>query len=246
MTDDCLRIAMWSGPRNMSTTMMRSFGARADTVCVDEPFYAAYLKLTGLRHPMSDEIFACQSSDPASVAADMAGCPVPDTQVFYQKHMTHHMVDEVPRDWMVACRNVFLIRHPARVIPSYARKMDEVSLEAIGFPQQLSLFERAEQLEGRTPLVVDSTDILRDPPAMMSALCGALGLDWTEDMLAWPAGAKPEDGAWAPHWYDAVWRSTGFGPAPGERPVIAEDLRHVYDPALEIYESLARYRLGAR
>lgn len=238
-----LRIAMWSGPRNMSTTMMRSFGARADTVCVDEPFYAAYLKLTGLRHPMSDEIFASQNSDPHCVAADMASSPNPDARVFYQKHMTHHMVDEIPRDWMAACRNVFLIRHPARVIPSYARKMDEVSLEAIGFPQQLSLFEQAKRLEGRTPLVIDSTDILRDPPVMMAALCAALDLAWTEDMLSWPAGAKPEDGAWAPHWYDAVWRSTEFGPVPGARPAVPEGLRSVYDPALEIYETLAAHRL---
>lgn len=243
MKSEPLRIAMWSGPRNMSTTMMRSFGARADTVCVDEPFYAAYLKLTGLKHPMSEEIFASQSSDPGCVAADMANSPDPEARVFYQKHMTHHMVAEIPRDWMAACRNVFLIRHPARVIPSYARKMDEVSLEAIGFPQQLSLFEQATRLEGRTPLVIDSTDILRDPPAMLEALCAALDLAWTEDMLSWAAGAKPEDGAWASHWYDAVWRSTGFGPAPGARPRVSEKLRHVYEPALEIYETLATHRL---
>jgi len=243
MTTEPLRIAMWSGPRNMSTTMMRSFGARADTVCVDEPFYAAYLHLTGLRHPLTDEIFAAQSRDPAEVAADMQACPDPDALVFYQKQMTHHMVDGVPRDWMAACRNVFLIRHPARVIPSYARKMQEVSLEAIGFPQQLSLFEHAMQLEGRPPLVVDSTDILRHPPAMMAALCEALGLDWSEDMLAWPEGARPEDGVWAPHWYDAVWSSTGFGPPPGQRPDVDPDLRQIYEEALDIYDTLAAHRL---
>jgi len=245
MTENCLRIAMWSGPRNMSTTMMRSFGARADTVCVDEPFYAAYLQLTGLRHPMSDEIFAAQSSNPAEVAADMISCPDPQARVFYQKHMTHHMVPEVPRAWMQACRNVFLIRHPARVIPSYARKMETVSLEAIGFPQQLSLFEEAARLEGRTPVVVDSTDILRDPQGMMRTLCDALDLAWTDDMLTWSAGRKPEDGAWALHWYDAVWRSTGFGPAPGPRPAITPDLQNIYDEALEIYDHLAEHRLQA-
>ncbi len=243
MTAQPLRIAMWSGPRNMSTTMMRSFGARADTVCVDEPFYAAYLHLTGLRHPLTDEIFAAQSRDPAQVASDLQSCPDPDAKVFYQKHMTHHMVDGVPRDWMAACRNVFLIRHPARVIPSYARKMQQVSLEAIGFPQQLSMFQQASAIEAQTPLVVDSTDILRDPPAMMAALCAALGLDWNEDMLSWPPGARPEDGVWAPHWYDAVWRSTGFGPPPGERQDVAAELRGIYDDALEIYETLAAHRL---
>ncbi|MEM9573544.1 MAG: HAD family hydrolase [Pseudomonadota bacterium] len=238
-----LRIAMWSGPRNMSTTMMRSFGARADTVCVDEPFYAAYLRLTGLAHPLTEEIFAAQSSDPSKVAADMQNAPDPTARVFYQKHMTHHMVDGISRDWMAACRNVFLIRHPARVIVSYQRKMQQVSLEAIGFPQQLSLFEHAAALEGQVPLVIDSTDILRDPPAMMTALCEALNLDWSDAMLSWPEGARPEDGAWAPHWYDAVWRSTGFGPAPGERPHVPPQLADIYAQALEIYERLVEHRI---
>lgn len=243
MSEALLRIAMWSGPRNMSTTMMRSFGARADTVCVDEPFYAAYLDKTKLRHPMSDEIFASQSRDPATVAEAMTGCPDPSARVFYQKQMTHHMVEGVPRDWMAACRNVFLIRHPSRVIPSYVRKMDEVSLEAIGFPQQLDLFEAAQALDGAAPLVIDSNDILRDPGTMLRLLCQALGLDWSDDMLSWPAGRRPEDGAWAPHWYDAVWHSTGFGPAPGARPEIDPRLRNVYEPALEIYQMLAAHRL---
>lgn len=240
-----LRIAMWSGPRNMSTTLMRSFGSRADTVCVDEPFYAAYLDLTGLRHPMSDEIFAAQSRDPHQVASDMASCPDPAANVFYQKHMTQHMVPGVPRDWMTACRNVFLIRHPARVIPSYARKMQHVSLEAIGFPQQLSLFEDARRLNPETPLVIDSSDILRDPRAMMNALCAALGLSWTDAMLSWPAGQRPEDGVWGPHWYDAVWQSTGFGPPPDKRPEIAPEHREIHEEALAIYDQLAAHRLRA-
>lgn len=243
MTGSPLRIAMWSGPRNMSTTMMRSFGARADCQCVDEPFYAAYLKATGLQHPMSDEIFATQSSVPSEVIASLTGPIEPASSVFYQKHMTHHMVAEIPRDWMAACRNVFLIRHPARVIPSYARKMETVSLEAIGFPQQLSLFERAAELEGQTPLVIDSTDILRAPEVKLKALCAALGIEWQPEMLAWPDGPKPEDGAWAPHWYDAVWKSTGFAEPPGQLPNVPEAYQAIYEDALAIYETLAGHRL---
>lgn len=243
MTGRPLRIAMWSGPRNMSTTMMRSFGARADTVCVDEPFYAAYLKQTGLRHPMSDEIFASQSADPEFVAYAMTGCPDPSAQIFYQKHMTHHMLPDMSRDWMAACRNVFLIRHPARVIASYARKMENVSLEAIGFPQQLSLFKTAAEIQTDPPLVIDSDDILRNPESMLRALCEALRIEWHAQMLSWSPGRKPEDGAWAPHWYDAVWRSTGFGSPPGALPDVPEDLRGVYAKALEIYEQIASHRL---
>ena len=239
MTAAPLRIAMWSGPRNMSTTMMRSFGARPDTVCVDEPFYAAYLKLTGLRHPMSEEIFASQSADPTSVAFDMTGCPDLNAGVFYQKHMTHHMIPGISRDWMAACRHVFLIRHPARVIVSYARKMPDVSLEAIGFPQQLDLFEHAQRLEGQAPLVIDSDDILRDPETALRGLCSALELRWRPEMLAWSAGRKAEDGAWASHWYDAVWQSTGFGPPSGALPRVPPNWNRLYQDALEIYQQLA-------
>ncbi|MEL6666119.1 MAG: HAD family hydrolase [Pseudomonadota bacterium] len=238
-----LRIAMWSGPRNMSTTMMRSFGARSDSQCVDEPFYAAYLKATGLQHPMSEEIFASQSAVPDQVIAALTGPIEPASSVFYQKHMTHHMVAEIPRDWMSACRNVFLIRHPARVIPSYARKMETVSLEAIGFPQQLSLFERAAELEGQSPLVIDSTDILRAPEEKLRTLCSALNIEWQPAMLAWSAGPKPEDGAWAPHWYDAVWKSTGFADAPAELPKVPEAHLAIYEQALAIYDTLAAHRL---
>lgn len=243
MTDPCLRIAMWSGPRNMSTTMMRSFGARSDTECVDEPFYAAYLKLSGLRHPMSDEIFASQSSNPIEIVADLTCPSEQDPPIFYQKHMTHHMVPDLPRAWMADCKNVFLIRHPARVIASYARKMDKVTLGAIGFPQQLSLFENAAEIEGRPPLVVDSDDILRNPESLLRALCAALEIAWDPAMLSWPSGPKAEDGAWAPHWYDGVWRSTGFEPPPGPLPEIAAENADTYARALEIYEQLSMYRL---
>lgn len=235
-------IAMWSGPRNMSTTMMRSFGGRTDTVCVDEPFYGAYLKLTGLRHPMTDEIFAAHDCDPVSVAEAMrqssSGSPV-----FYQKHMTHHMVEGIPRNFMRDVKNVFLIRHPARVLASYARKMETVSLEATGFPQQLELFEQATGSSGGTPPVIDSDDILRDPKIALSALCERLGISWDEGMLSWPAGRREEDGAWAPHWYDRVWASTGFGPASGPLPALTGQLAELCAEAMPIYETLSAHKL---
>ncbi|MEO1554415.1 MAG: HAD family hydrolase [Pseudomonadota bacterium] len=240
-----LRIAMWSGPRNMSTTLMRSFGARSDTTCIDEPFYAAYLKQTGLQHPMLAEIFAAQSTDPNQVISDLIAPPSRQRPIVYQKHMTHHMLADFDRSWMRQCRNVFLIRHPARVITSYARKMDQVSLEAIGFAQQLSLFQQAREMEGRTPLVIDSDDILRAPDQTLRALCAALDQPWTERMLRWTPDPKPEDGPWAPHWYDAVWSSTGFGPPPGALPDIAPDWLDLLDAAMQVYAQLAVHRLTA-
>lgn len=238
-----VRIAMWSGPRNLSTAMMRSFGARSDATCVDEPFYAAYLKLTGLEHPMRAEILAAHETDAEAVARMLSHGPLA-APVFYQKHMTHHMVAGIPRAWMAQVRNAFLIRHPARVLASYARKMESVSLEAIGFAQQAELFDYATGELGQTPVVIDGDDILRDPRASLGALCARLGIAFEEAMLSWPAGPRPEDGVWAPHWYDAVWRSTGFGEPPGPLPETPDAFAPILAAALPIYEKLAAFKGG--
>lgn len=229
-----IRIAMWSGPRNLSTTMMRSFGSRADTAIVDEPFYAAFLKLTGLDHPMTEEILAFHEADPNRVIATMTG-PVPGGKpVFYQKHMIHHMVEGIPMDWLDRVeRHVLLVRHPARVIASYQRKMETLSLEALGIPQQMRL---AEHL-GPVP-VIDADRVLGDPEGVLTRLCAALGIAFDPAMLRWPPGSRPEDGAWAPHWYDAVWQSTGFGPPPGPLPVLSGAAAQYEKEALASYERL--------
>ena len=237
-----VRIAMWSGPRNLSTAMMRSFGSRTDTQCIDEPFYAAYLALTGLNHPMREEILAAYSTDPVAVAFNLAHGPAGGA-VVYQKHMTHHMVPGIPRHWMRGVINAFLIRHPARVLASYARKMESVSLDAIGFTQQADLFDLAADLCGATPTVIDSEDILRDPAGSISTLCERVGIPFDRAMLSWKAGPRPEDGVWAPHWYDAVLDSTGFAPLAGDIPELPDSLKPVLEQALPIYDRLAAHKL---
>lgn len=233
-----IRIAMWSGPRNMSTTMMRSFGARPEAVCVDEPFYAAWLAAAGEVHPMQEEILASQSSDPAVVARELLAPLPPGKTLQYQKQMTHHMLESFPLDWVSGVRHAFLVRHPGRVIASYTKKMDDVSLDAIGVPQQERLYREITERTGKAPPVVDSDQLLADPPEVLPRLCDALGIDWDPSMLGWAPGAKPEDGAWAPHWYDAVWKSSGFGPPPGERPVLEGKAADIEKEALESYERL--------
>jgi len=239
------RIAMWSGPRNLSTAMMYAFAARGDCAVVDEPFYAAYLARTGLDHPMRTAVLAAQPTDPGQVARMLAG-DGPEAggkPLFYQKHMTQHMIDGIPRDWMAACTHVFLIRHPARVVASYAKKREGPSLADIGFVQQGALFDAMAQRDGTVPLVIDSTDIRARPGPMMQALCRALDIPFTPAMLTWSAGPKPYDGVWAPHWYGAVHRSTGFDSAEGPLPALEPRYRELAEEALPAYERLAQYRL---
>lgn len=237
-----MRIAMWSGPRNLSTAMMYAFAARGDTAVIDEPFYAAYLSETGLDHPMRDEILAAQPSCPNTVALGMIGSIPSEKRHFYQKHMCQHMIPGVPRDWMAEVVNVFLIRHPARVIASFGAKYEAMTLADIGFTQQAELFDHVVAL-GQAPVVIDSADIRQDPDGMLQALCEAIGLEWTPAMLHWPEGGQADDGVWAPHWYGAVHRSTGFAGPEGDLPVLAGQAAELLEEALPHYHRLAAVKL---
>ena len=238
-----VRIAMWSGPRNISTAMMRSFENRSDCQVVDEPFYAAYLAATGLDHPMRDEVLAAQSQNWKDVVADLDGR---DGPLIYEKHMTHHMLPGFGLKWVTSRRNAFLIRDPAEVLASYLAKRGEVTLDDIGVVRQRELFEREADRLGHAPPVLRGADVLADPRRVLIALCEALGISFHEAMLSWPAGRRDSDGVWAPAWYDAVERSTGFE-APDRRryPPLPDELRRIADAARPHYDALAAHRLTA-
>lgn len=232
-----MRIAMWSGPRNISTAMMYAFAARGDCHVVDEPFYAAYLHVTGLDHPMRDEIIPSQPTDPNNVITNLeAAVSAPHS---YHKHMSQHMVPDMPRGWIHRFKNVFLIRHPARVIASYAAKRENPTLDDIGFRQQAEIFAEVRD----DAIVIDSSDIRKDPRSALEALCDAINLPFTEKMLSWPKGGHHSDGVWAKHWYEAVWNSTGFDSPEGDMPDVTGPLSDVLREALPYYEDLAENRL---
>jgi len=231
------RVAMWSGPRNISTALMRSFGARADTVVVDEPFYAHYLNVTGLDHPARDAVLASQPRDWQSVAATLTGPLTGEAEVYYQKHMTHHLLPAMGRAWMGGLTNAFLIRDPEHVVASYSRVRGEPTLQDLGYPQQAEIFRR------HGGPVVDAADLLRDPPGVLRRLCAALGIPFDPAMLSWAKGPRDTDGVWAPHWYASVERSTGFAPYDDTPPVVADRLRPLVNAARPFYDELYAARL---
>jgi hypothetical protein len=238
-----LRLAMWSGPRNLSTALMRSFGNRRDTAVWDEPFYAAYLAATGLDHPMRDAIVAAGEADPARVAGACLG-PVPDGRaVFYQKHMTHHMLPDFDLGWTAGLTNAFLIRDPDRVVASYEAKRERATLADLGFERQAELFRREADRLGAAPPVLDAERVLADPEGRLRAFCARVGLGFDPAMLAWPPGPRPEDGVWAAHWYGAVERSTGFGPPAPPPPALGDAARRLADAARPFYDVLAPFAL---
>jgi hypothetical protein len=238
-----IRIAMWSGPRNISTATMRAFENRDDTEVSDEPFYAAFLAATGAEHPMREEVIASQPNDWHDVAKACSGPAPGGSPVWYQKQMCHHMLPEFGLDWLGACTNAFLIRPPEQVLASYLAKRTMVTLEDIGVVRQNEIFDRIAEMTGAAPVVVEGADVLADPRGALGRLCAGLGIRFSEKMLAWPAGRRDSDGVWAPAWYDAVERSTGFT-AP-DRVASFDDLPDSLKPIAEAarpyYERMARY-----
>jgi hypothetical protein len=235
---------MWSGPRNLSTAMMRSFDSRADTFVSDEPFYGCFLKSTGLNHPMREEVVAAMDCDWESAMADLRRDPPGGEPVWYQKHMWHHMSGPIGFDDFAGFTHAFLIRQPERMIASYLRKREAAAFEDFGLERQAEFFEREAERLGEAPPVVDANDVLRDPAAVLSRLCDALDIPWDEAMLSWAPGRRDTDGPWAPHWYGAVEASTGFGP-PDDGPVdLPEDARRLAERMRPYYEQLAAHRLS--
>ena len=234
-------LAMWSGPRNISTAMMYSFGNRADCVAWDEPFYAFSLVHHGNDHPLREAIIARNDAKFESVVArSMAPAAKP---LFYQKHMTHHMLAGYDRSWILKLTNAFLVRSPERVLASYARKWSDVDLRAIGFVEQAEIFDMVAQKLGSAPPVIDAEDVLTDPRRTLTALCSACGIPFNDAMLKWPAGPKSFDGNWAPHWYNAVWQSTGFARSESEPTRLPPALAEIADVARPYYECLRAFRL---
>lgn len=245
MNDTPVRIAMWSGPRNISTTLLRSWGARADTCVCDEPLYAHYLLESGAPHPGRDEVIAAHETDWRKVADWLTG-PVPGgKRIFYQKHMAKHLLPDVGRDWLDSLSHAFLIREPAEMLASFARVVPDPSLDDTGLPLQCELFDRVAERTGRAPPVIDSRDVLADPPGVLARLCAALGVPYDEAMLHWPAGRRDTDGVWAPHWYAAVEASTGFAPSRPPPAGPPEEFAALYEQCLPWYERLAAHRIRA-
>jgi hypothetical protein len=239
------RIAMWSGPRNVSTALMRSFGARPDTLVSDEPLYAAYLQRTGKAHPLAAEIMATHECDWRRVARELTSFAPPGKSIWYQKHMAHHLLPHMERQWLESLTHAFLIREPRAMLASLTRKLSDVTLEDTGLPQQVELFRSIGRRAGVTPPVVDSHDLLLDPRAVLFRLCEQLEIPFEEKMLTWKSGPRDTDGCWGDYWYENTRASTGFT-APVQRAVsLSPQHSELCARCEELYFELAEHRIRA-
>ena len=238
-----LRIAMWSGPRNISTALMRSFENRPDTDVWDEPFYGHYLHKTGIAHPGADEVITEQGIDWEDIARRCNGNAPNNAHVFYQKHMTMHFLPDMHRKWLNGLTNCFLIRYPDQVVASYSAVRPDITLEDVGFMQQAELFDYVIKTARSLPMVIDSKDFLQNPEGMLTAMCDRFGIPFRTEMIAWPEGKRDSDGIWGKHWYGSVWKSTGFAEYK-EKPLnLTAEHQKIADEAEPFYQVLYQHRL---
>lgn len=234
---------MWSGPRNISTAMMRAWENRPDVWVIDEPLYAHYLTQVTVAHPGVDEVIGHHQTDWRQVIAGLTG-PIPHGRaIYYQKHMAHHWLPHLRGEWVLELCNAFLIRHPAEMLVSLAARMGQPTLADTGLLQQVEIFRLVRDRTGRTPPVLDAEDVLRDPGARLSGFCAVVGVPFSERMLSWPAGHRATDGIWAKYWYDVVERSTGFEPYTPRARTVPPELERLLSQCMPYYEELAGCRL---
>jgi hypothetical protein len=238
-----IRVAMWSGPRNISTAMMRAWGNRSDSVVIDEPFYAYYLKATGKQHPGADEVIASGETDWRKVIAQLTGPVSNAKRIFFQKQMVHHLLPQVDREWLGAVTNWFLIRDPREVIASYIKKREDPALLDLGFMQQAEIFDFVRTRTSSIPPIVDAKDVLENPARMLRFLCNAIGVEFSQSMLSWPPGLRETDGVWASHWYGEVAKTTSFQKYHPSDANVPARLQEIHDRCRECYDRLYEYRL---
>ena len=236
-------IAMWSGPRNLSTALMRSFENRTDTIVIDEPFYAHFLKQTNLNHPGRDEIISTQDSNWNSIVKRITG-PIPQNKsIWYQKHMAQHTLEGCDINWIKNLHNCILIRDPKYVIPSYNKEHSLSDEKLLGYSQQLDLIKMLEDEKGVTPPIFDATDILKSPEQALKKICLSVGISFSDKMLKWPRGKRKSDGVWAKYWYGNVENSSGFKPFQKKNIIIDKELIPLYNKCLEDYNIMYEKRI---
>lgn len=234
---------MWSGPRNISTAMMRAWENRLDTFVVDEPFYAHYLSKNRVEHPGREEVLLNGEIDSYKVSQGLVKDISNSHKVYYQKHMTHHLLDSVNRDWMKDVINCFLIRNPKDMIISYSKIHSDITRDLLGIEQQKEIFDYVQNFTGEVPPVIDSKDVLLNPRGVLTKFCNRIGIDFSEKMLNWPQGSRDTDGIWGKYWYNNVINSTGFNPYTVKNSEVPDEYKSIYKESLKLYEDLHYLRI---
>ena len=243
MKNNLKRIGMWSGPRNISTALMRSFENRIDTTVIDEPFYAFFLNETGIKHPIYKEVIEKYDVCWDNVSNTLIGAIPNNKNIWYQKLMTHHWVENKSLEWLKNIHNCFLIRNPKQVIISYLKIHNDITPELIGLPQQLHIFNSVVEKTNKIPIVISSEDILENPKLMLSRLCELLDIPFSKQMLKWPKGTRESDGIWGKYWYENVITTTSFIKPSYRQENFPDRFLNLLDECMYYYKKMEKYKI---
>lgn len=232
------RICLWSGPRNISTTLMYSFAQRSDTMVYDEPLYAYYLNNTNAReyHPGSEDVLVSMENDGNKVIEMIMG--EHKKPVVFFKNMTHHLLN-LNRSFMKDVINIILTRDPVEMLPSFAKVIDNPTITDVGYALHIELVDYFHKMN-INPLVLDSKKILLNPKKVLSRLCNIVDIPFDENMLAWKSGARPEDGVWAKYWYGNIHKSVGFMEYKAKTEPFPDKLKPLLESCMPFYEQLMK------
>ena len=232
-----MKIACWSGPRNISTALMRSWSSRIDTFVSDEPFYAYYLKEKKLKHPMYEEIINHYPNTYDEVVKSITGKIPQSKKIWYQKHMAHHLINLEDIEWIKGFHNCFLIRHPKDVINSYIKKNKFYHVDELGYPQQYGLIQYLDSIKEKF-IVIDSKILLKNPEKILNQWCNLVGIEFDKRMLKWKKGTHYSDGIWSKHWYNNVIKTNSFSNYGKKDINIPSKYKNIYEDALDIYNKI--------
>ena len=238
-----IRMAMWSGPRNISTAMMRAWDSRADTFVIDEPFYAYYLNETNLDHPGKERVIHEGELDLEKISNGLVGDVSNSCSIYYQKHITHHLLDSIDRGWMKSVKNCFLIRDPKDMILSYSKVHPDLNMHLLGLEEQNEIFEYVRDLTGEIPPIIDAKDVLMNPRDLLIKFCDKIGVLFSEEMLSWSRGIRKTDGSWGKYWYKNVVKSTGFNNYKPKIEKVPKKYEELYSDCCLLYEKLYSLRI---
>lgn len=232
---------MWSGPRNLSTALMRSFENRKDTLVWDEPLYAYFLNETKKKHPLYKKIISSYETDIIKLINNISSKNI-DEKIHYQKHMTHHILDKTPLEWLKNGFNCFLIRDPKDVILSYIKKNQLNDSNDLGFPMQIKLFNIVKSY-GENPIVINANDLSSNPERVLKKLCEKIKISFNKDMLNWPKGKRDTDGLWGDVWYNNVNSSCSFEKFTKDNSKIPEIHKNIFSDCKKIYNELNKHSI---
>ena len=234
---------MWSGPRNISTAMMRSWGSRSDTFVIDEPYYAHYLSQNDLDHPGREDVIQEGELDSGKVSQGLVNDTKESCSIYYQKHITHHLLDSIDREWMKSVVNCFLIRDPKDMIISYSKVHPDLNMHLLGLEEQNEIFEYVKNIAGEVPPVIDAKDVLMNPRDILGKFCDKIGVIFSEEMLSWSRGPRDTDGNWGKYWYKNVVNSTGFNEYKPKMEEVPDRYLDLYEGSYKLYKNLHDLRI---